>query len=144
MGQEQDFSLLSGPELLDAYNSMAGVANRRPRTARFSSRAEGIRRCEELSRLVPMVALKGESPDQRRETEDRIIKMLADSNPRRVGTFAYRAFEAMMQSQTIGGYLALFADGQERLDAMQWLNKSRQQGYLRLLSPEDVVEEVGG
>lgn len=133
----QDFTRLSGPELLDAYNSMAGIVGRRARLARFRSREEGVRRCTELSSRVPLVSLKGEDEADRRETEDRKIVMLTTSNPRQEGTFAHRTFECLMQSNTVGEYLAMFEDGKARDDAKQWLNRTRNQGYLQLVDLDD-------
>lgn len=133
---QENFEQLTGPQLLDAYNAMAGTIGHRPRTCRFRSREEGIRLCRAIHKRVPVLPLASAGDNPKEVISDgRVIHLLVTSNPRREGTAAHGYFEKLVNGETVGQYLSKFQTDKERRDARQWLGYSRNQGYIKLGEP---------
>jgi hypothetical protein len=127
----RDFSKMSGAELVDAYNSLAGLTGQAPRTSKFSSKSEGVLRCQELQVRVDAMAPTPPAPKTSLKHQ-KIIRLLVGGNPRRPGTDAHRHFEAMVGSPTVGQYLDKF-EATDRACAARWLWNTVRDGYAELL-----------
>lgn len=129
-----DFASMSGSQLLEAYNSLAGLTGRKQRSSKFQSKAEGAAACAQLQREVDKK--KPVDPDPPREgpksklRHSKVIRLLSDRNPRRPGTDAHRHYEAMAGGITVGEYLAKFED---RGLAARWLWNTVRDGHAKLL-----------
>jgi hypothetical protein len=64
--------------------------------------------------------------------KDRVLRVIAKENPRRKGTAAYKFYEAMAKSKTVGDYLKRFKDPKDRRNASLWLSASARQGHVKV------------
>lgn len=128
-----DFAAMTGAQLVDAYNSLAGLLNKPTRTSKFSDKEEGIARCREMQAQVEaMVPEPTAEPKKPRVSHSKVIRLLVSKNPRREGSDAHAHFEKMRGGITVGEYLAKF-DKAQRSVARRWLSNTVNDGFAKLL-----------
>lgn len=67
---------------------------------------------------------------KRKTNGDRTIKVLKKANPRRRGTGAHKAFEAMIRATTVENYYKKFKD---RKAAAAYLSTAKKDGLVKLI-----------
>lgn len=108
-----DYASLSGPELAKAFNAMAELVGRH-KINKFKDRATGIRRCQEMAKIV--ADAKPTKPETVKKTtrfEERIAGTFivgVAANSRREGTAAHGHYEAMKKFVDKSGGRASLAD----------------------------------
>jgi hypothetical protein len=133
-----EYNKMTGQQLLDAYNAMAG----KPRKSKFHTREDGVAACDQLWALRKPVA---EIPKKAEAKKDNGVKksnggsaklalkitLVTPVNPRRDNTDAFRHFEAMRGDITVGDYLAKFKP-EDRRKAAQWLSNTVRDKFVRV------------
>lgn len=132
MSTNTDFSAMSGQQLLDAHNSLAGLLGRPTKRAKFQSKPEGVRRCQELQAQVDQMTPAPTATPRKRASHDKVIRLEVTENPRREGSDAAAHFEKMRGGITVGEYLSKFPKP-ERAVAQRWLTNTVRDGFAKLL-----------
>jgi hypothetical protein len=137
-----EYSKMTGQQLLDAYNAMAG----KPRKSKFHTREDGVTACEQLWALQkPVVEIKKDNGGKAVAKDNGVkkknnggsaklalkITLVTKDNPRRDNTDAFRHFEAMRGDITVGDYLAKFKP-EDRRKAAQWLSNTVRDKFARV------------
>jgi hypothetical protein len=121
---------MNGAQLLEAYNKLSPTK----RKAKFTNKEEAIKRIKPLLKTPEKPAAKKAATAKKTKapssSEDAVIRIKSDGNPRRDGTDAHLHFKAMMGGITVGKYLAKFED---RKKAKQWLWNTVRDGHVELL-----------
>jgi len=131
-----DFTKMTGTELVQAYNALAGLTGDPPRKAKFHDRSEGIARCQALQEKLPQLPESKPPPTMAasvtpsRHRLQKVIRLTQSENPHRPGTRAHEYYEGMKDAPTIGQFLDKFED---RDDANLYLWMECRNGNAKVL-----------
>jgi hypothetical protein len=140
-----DFNSMPLKGLLEEYNKMSVTK----RKAQFKSKEEGVARCEAEWKRFGEIPAPAPAPKPSldalitsalaaRHKYVEVIKVLACTNPRRMGTDAYDYFVAMQNNRLVEDYLRGFED---RKKARQWLWNTKRDGHIEVTREEKLNDE---